>query len=126
LELFGPPGAPPTSVRVQFGGSTADSMVRIPAWRPAPADLRALAGRYWSDELGALYEIVQRDSAVWLRRPKNEDAPLRPAFVDGFLVPGLGTVRIVRNGKQATGLSVTGGRVRNIAFVRLPAGSPVR
>jgi hypothetical protein len=51
---------------------------------------------------------------------------MAPAFVDGFLVRGLGTVRIVRNGKQATGLAVTGGRVRNIAFVRLPADSPVR
>lgn len=126
VDFFGPPTGPAGSVRVRFGGATLDSMVRVPAWRPSPVERRAAGGRYWSDELGVAYEVAVRDTALVLRRPKHGEVALRPAFESAFLAPGIGTVRLVRQGGRVTGLALSGNRVRNVSFIRLPADSPVR
>lgn len=125
LELVGPEGRPPEGVRMLSGETVIDSLVRVVAWSPSGPALQAMVGDYWSDELGVGYRVVLRDGALWLDRPKHGEAPLSPAFEDAFLAPGLGTVRAIRTGGRVSGLAITGGRVRNVRFVR-EVGRPAR
>jgi CubicO group peptidase (beta-lactamase class C family) len=117
-EFGGPEGKPAEWVRLLQRGATVDSLVRVARWSPTMPTLGAIAGDYWSDELGVGYRLAVKDSALWLHRPKRGDTRLTALFEDAFSAPGTGTIRVVRARGSAIGFRVTGGRVRNVAFDR--------
>lgn len=118
VEFLGPPGQPPVAMRVPAAG---DSLVRVPAWTPRAADLAALAGEYYSEELRVAYRVTVKDSVVTLHPFKRAAEPLRPAFPDAFIGGESGTVRFTRGQGRVTGFRLTGGRVRGVAFARVSA-----
>jgi CubicO group peptidase (beta-lactamase class C family) len=94
------------------------------AWQQQPAAvpptaqaMTALAGTYWSEELEARYTVAVGDSGLTLGHRKSEAMPLRIAFGDAWIAP-FGTVRFTREKGKVTGFTLTGGRVRNVAFRR--------
>jgi hypothetical protein len=90
----------------------------------ALAQYRTFAGRYYSDEVEATFEIIANDRELSLKR-ETDPAPIlmQPGSgPDDFRVRGL-TVRFTRDGnKSVTGFAVDAGRVRGIRFERLEAG----
>ena len=115
VEFAGPAGAVPVAVKI---AATGDSMLRIPAFHPPPAQLAEFAGEYWSDELRVTYRVDLKDSGLVVHPFKHPAKPLRPAFADAFVAGDAGTIRFVRTKGRVTGFRLTGGRVRNVAFVK--------
>ncbi|MSR02451.1 MAG: class A beta-lactamase-related serine hydrolase [Gemmatimonadetes bacterium] len=115
VEFVGPTGAVPLAIKIAAAG---DSMVRVPAVRPAAAQLAQFAGSYWSDELRVSYRVELKDSVLVLHPFKHPAQPLRPAFADAFVGGEAGTVRFVRTKGVVSGFRLTGGRVRSVAFVK--------
>ena len=115
MEFTGPAGKVPLAIKV---AATGDSMPRMPAFHPPAAQLAQFAGGYWSDELRVSYRVEFKDSVLVLHPFKHPAQPLRPAFVDAFVGGAAGTVRFVRTKGLVTGFRLTGGRVRNVEFVK--------
>lgn len=113
VTFVGPPAGVPVAVQVAV---TGDSMVRMPAFKPNPAELAAYAGDYWSEELRVSYRVEVKDGALVFKPFKRDPVTLRPAFADAFVAGEAGTVRFVRTKGAVTGFRLTGGRVRNMAF----------
>jgi hypothetical protein len=80
--------------------------------------MRAMAGEYRSEELGAVYRISADGNGLVLHHPLQGAGPLRPIAQDEFGYGGL-RLRFERaaNG-EATGFRIDAGRVRNIGFSR--------
>jgi hypothetical protein len=103
------PNAPPTT----FDAYTAA--------RLSAADLGALAGRYYGEEVDATYILSAKDSTLSLTTPDGETYPLRPTVTNFFTGPQRIVLRFDRGaGKPATSFSVNAGRVRGIVFKRVP------
>lgn len=86
--------------------------------RPTPAALRAYAGTYDSEELGATYTVVATDSTLVLETRGGNDRVLRPAYGDVFV--GDVTIAFTRRGSRIDGLLMGSSRVRRVRFARLP------
>lgn len=89
-----------------------------PAVQLSAGTLSQFAGRYYSDELDALYEITVSGSALTLKRPRARPDILtaRDAVTFGGAV---GTLRFTLGGDGRAGSFVLdAGRVQNLAFVR--------
>jgi CubicO group peptidase (beta-lactamase class C family) len=88
---------------------------------PEPHQLAEYAGDYYSRELGAVYVVAMRDSALTLTYPRGVVA-LQPiqqdAYVGGYPI---GNVQFMRDeaSKSIRGFKLTGGRVRNVSFERV-------
>jgi hypothetical protein len=119
VEFMGPADAPPTAMKI---GATGDSLLRVPPFKPTVADLAAYAGDYWSDELRVSYRVQVKDSVLEIHPYKRNPEKLKPAYQDAFSGGDAGTVRFVRTKGRVTGFRLTGGRVRNVEFVRAPNG----
>ena len=94
-------------------GSAAAPAVQLPA-----AALAQLAGRYYSEELNALYEITVSGSALTLKRPRASPEILTAR--DAVTLSGtVGTLRFTvgANGR-AEKFVLDASRVQNLAFVR--------
>jgi CubicO group peptidase (beta-lactamase class C family) len=94
-------------------GSMAGPAVQLPA-----EALAQLAGRYYSDELDALYEITVSGATVTLKRPraKPETLTVRDAVT---LSGDVGTLRFTMGpDRRAERFVLEAGRVQNLAFVR--------
>ncbi|WP_447952470.1 serine hydrolase domain-containing protein [Sphingopyxis chilensis] len=120
-----PPGGGP-SQRVIIHNDDGDEFVarRVPeVVAPPPTDLSdasALAGDYWSPELGVLYRVSQRDGKLWLRYPRGE-AELRAEARDIFLWRQEDySIRFGRTGDKVTNFVLTqpNQRVRDLRFTR--------
>lgn len=115
----------PETLEVTFGGIT-QTYTRQPIWRPTAEATGALAGSYWSDELGVSFDItVDTDDptgSIVLRRRKFADAtysPLAPdVFGRGSLELGTSITFQRDDAGEVTGFAYTEGRVRNLAFTR--------
>ena len=83
----------------------------------APTALARFAGRYYSEELDATYELAVVDSIVVLRRPRARVDSL--TVRDSLTLAGtVGTLRFPAAGGQAASFILDAGRVENIRFVR--------
>ena len=117
--FYGPPGQVPSGFRLTQGRTVLDSNQRMPAFAPDRGRLAEYEGEYWSDELRVSYRVEFRDSSLVLHRFKHGATPMQPAYFDAFLVRGTGlVVKFLRPRGRVAGLQVTGGRVRNVAFVK--------
>jgi CubicO group peptidase (beta-lactamase class C family) len=92
-------------------------------WQPAPPQLGAFAGDYYSPELGVVYSVALRGDTLVATHHRLADMRLMPMEPDAFRA-GSRLMRFERDAAGAiTGFRLTGGRVRNVAFRRLAEGS---
>ncbi len=115
VEFAGPARAKPVAVKI---AATGDSMLRMPTFKASVKQLAEFAGSYWSEELRVSYRIEFKDSVLVFHPFKHPARPLQPAFTDAFVAGSAGTVRFVRTKGVVTGFRLTGGRVRNVGFVK--------
>jgi CubicO group peptidase (beta-lactamase class C family) len=105
--------------------------VETPGRRVAPAELSvaelaAYAGDYFSPELEAVYRIEVVDGGLVARHVRHGDIRLEPADDDRFVGTSwfFRTATFSRDASGAVeGFRVTGGRVRDLWFARLPDGA---
>ena len=97
---------------------------------PAPEELAAYAGDYWSDELLATYRLRTRDGKLWMKDLLGSDGiihagiipfnVLLPVLKDEFDLDGDTLIfHFIRDGNNhVTGFTLDGSRVRGIVFRR--------
>ena len=104
---------------LQINGADSAIFLPIPTATPAPSDLAAYSGNYWSDELDTRLNFEVRDTLLILKRRPADEIALRPTFRDGFTAPGIGSLVFSRDkyGK-VNGFGIWGGRVRDVRFVK--------
>ena len=80
-------------------------------------------GRYYSEELGTTYTIALKDGALIASHRRHGEFALTPTVTDEFS-GGPWWFRRVRFERDSSGrvrgFHLTGGRVRNIWFARMP------
>lgn len=81
----------------------------------APADLAALAGEYFGEEVGATYRIAVEDGRLVAYAPRQERRVLVPSGPDTFRA-GQITLQFERGATPS--FTIAAGRVRNIRFVK--------
>ena len=87
--------------------------------RPAPEELRALAGSYRSEEIDPVYRIDVADGGLVLRRLKAKPDTLEPIVADIFK-GSVGVLRFERSpANDVSGFILSTGRVRNMRFERV-------
>lgn len=114
--------APDTS-RPAASAAPAPDPARAVPWTPDAAALAAYAGRYFSDELETQYTLVLVGGRLVARHRRHGDIPLTPAQPDVFTAGEwyFRRLRVERDAAQAvTGFRLTGSRVRNLLFRRVP------
>jgi hypothetical protein len=112
------PAGPAPLVRAYLGGAPV-LLDRVPKFAPTAADLDAFAGTYYSEELDVRYTVARKDSVLSVTLRRRGKLDMRPSFPDAFSVPGLGTVRFIREKGKVTSFRVTQGRVRNVLFKKV-------
>ncbi len=111
----------------QMGPVEENAMRRERTARPAvtlsAAELARLAGSYYSEELGATYDLFVNDGELVLRRPNSPDT--RTTVEDRSTVRASGggasapvTLRFDDRAARARFFTAQTGRVKNIRFVR--------
>ncbi len=105
---------------VQTGGRELAGR-RMAAPTLAESALEAYVGDYFSPELEALYRVAVDGESLVLRHVRHGE--IRLDLVDDDLFSGnrwfVGRVAFTRAGDVVDGFRVTGGRVRDVRFVRL-------
>jgi hypothetical protein len=120
-------GGQPVELTFQSSGDVLQSFHGSPPRQPVTlrrqaeppasgAALRTFAGTYYSEELGATYEVTASDSALTLKTRMGVPFTVRPAYGDVF--DGRYLVRFNRRNGRIDGFTMTSGRVRNVIFVR--------
>jgi CubicO group peptidase (beta-lactamase class C family) len=86
---------------------------------PQTIAVQDYVGTYTSDELDVkLVVAVKGDKLVLRRRPASE-IELRPAYLDDFAAPGLGSIRFSRDESgRVSGFAIFAGRVIDVRFTR--------
>jgi CubicO group peptidase (beta-lactamase class C family) len=92
-------------------------------WQPTSEALAEFAGDFYSPELATVYSFQQRGAALHFSHARLPETRLVPGdAADTFRLGGR-TIRFERDVAGAvTGFRLSGGRVRNIAFVKLAPG----
>jgi hypothetical protein len=92
---------------------------KVEPWKPARADLEALAGEYISDEAEASFTVsLDGDGLILGQRPSTR-IPLTPTYRDAFS-SGVGSIRFLRNATgTVTGMSLGESRVWDLRFRRV-------
>lgn len=113
-ELYAPAGMSAASVVATAAPPQAPTQTAI------PRELgQALAGVYYSAELEAAYRIVGGSDAVTLEMGTNAPVALRMIEPDRLRTPQGLELRPVRDGGgRVTGLTLSAGRVRDLAFMK--------
>ncbi len=111
----------PREMHVLVPGDKPTVFQEVEPFAPAPAELAAYAGTFYSEELDMTFKLsVEKDRLVLRTRRQHEPVPLDPVFTNAFRFPGGGPLlRFTRTGKEVTGFSMGNGRARNLAFTRM-------
>jgi CubicO group peptidase (beta-lactamase class C family) len=98
--------------------ATQQAVTSVPL---SAAEVRAMAGRYYSDELNATYELVPAGRVLVLRRPGANADTLRATDHQTLRSGGL-TLHFTSpsSGGAVAGLTVENGRARGLEFARVP------
>ncbi|MEJ2207299.1 MAG: serine hydrolase, partial [Gemmatimonadota bacterium] len=86
--------------------------------RLGASDLAALAGSYWSEELGTRFEVSADEGSLWLVRPDRDPEPMRPGVEDEFEVAGVALLVVRDSDGAVDGFEIHAGRVRGLFFQR--------
>ena len=104
----------PLASRNQPQGPTSDTTMAP----PSASSLTPLAGRYYSEELDATYELSVNGQTLLARRPRGEVDTLRVVGERTYRGDGM-TYRFAPNANgRATGFALDLGRVRGVEFLR--------
>ena len=96
---------------------TPTVLARRATARPSRAALEQLAGRYYSEELGATYVVTATDSSILINTRWARERELRPAYGDTFIGPF--QIAFTRGRAAAVnGMLMSSPRVRNVRFVK--------
>jgi len=89
----------------------------------APEQLKDYVGDYWSEELRVAYRIEMREGVLGVRQRSGAWVRLLPTGTDRFDADqGGAALEFTRNGaSEIAELKVSGGRIRNVRFVRSTA-----
>jgi len=110
----------PGQLRVTDEFGTADVFDRVEPASPDAAQLRELAGRYFSEEIGTTLNVTLEDARLVIRGRPDATIVLNPVFRDGF-TSGLGWMIFQRDSVgRVVGVNVSGDRVWNLRFTRQP------
>lgn len=110
---------------VEMGGRSLSGR-RLPAPTLTGARLAELAGDYYSPELQTFYRIVVKGDSLLARHPRHGDVPLSATDEDTFAGGAwfFGKVVFSRGEDgRVDGLRVSGGRVRDLRFMKLADGA---
>jgi hypothetical protein len=101
-------------------GDVPDTLIRTQRVTSIPREqLTDYVGAYVSPEIATPYEVVTRDSTLFLRISHGDDIPLSAAFVDGFSVATLPTVRFLRDASgRVIAMSFTGRGIHDLRLRR--------
>jgi hypothetical protein len=89
-------------------------------------DLLPYTGIYWSEELETEYTVFQRDGTLYALHAHHGEFPLTATYKDQFSTPQwfTPTITFKRGTNNAiAGLTMGGGRVTGVSFVRKPGGT---
>jgi hypothetical protein len=108
------------------GGATVP-LQRVAIAKPSDAQLKAYAGRFYSAELGVIYDVCERAGSLKVHYPRG-DIDLQPTGKDAFAAAfPIGNLKFACSGAgKCNALSIDDGRVLNLRFVRVaitPAGT---
>jgi hypothetical protein len=110
----------PGQLRVTDEFGTSDFYDRVEPAKPDAAQLRELAGRYFSREIDTTLNVTLEDARLVIRGRPDATIVLNPVFRDGF-TSGLGWMIFQRDSAgRVVGLNVSGDRVWNLRFTRQP------
>ncbi|HVG07418.1 MAG TPA: serine hydrolase domain-containing protein [Thermoanaerobaculia bacterium] len=111
----------PREMHVLVPGDKPVVFQGVEPFAPAPAELAAYAGTFYSEELDMTFKLSVEDGRLVLRtRRQHEPVPLEPVFANAFRFPGGGPLlRFTRTGKEITGFSMGNARARNLGFTRV-------
>ncbi len=130
----------PAQVSIRFTGdagghasgmeATVDSAapIRFDRFEPISLDaaqLKEYAGTYYSEELDANYTVASRDSQLVIQIRRFDDLTLTPTIRDVFKYQDFRSFVFKRNGDgRIAGFSLSVGRAKNLAFVKLDLSAP--
>ena len=97
-----------------------NTLERIQAWTPAPADLASLAGEYASVEAETSFTVALDGDRLVLRQRPDRVVALTPMY-DGVFSSGLGTVRFLKENGFVRALAISQERVWQLRFERKTA-----
>jgi hypothetical protein len=101
-------------------GDVPDTLARTKPVTTLPRErLTDYVGTYVSPEVAITYQVVARDSSLYLRLPHGDDIPLSIAFADGFDSDVLPTLRFLRGARgRVTGMSLTDRGIHDLRLQR--------
>jgi CubicO group peptidase (beta-lactamase class C family) len=121
-------GAPPVAVAPQPAGPPQPASPQQPQgsqgsqWR-GDARLADFTGSFYSPELATIYTLLVRDGALFMSHPRLGEARLLPGDEADVVRSGSRTLRFERSADGTiTAFRLSGGRVRNLRFLRMPDG----
>jgi len=99
--------------------ATRQAATAAATWTPSAADLTAMSGRYFSDELETFWEFVVVNGKLVARQRRSADVPLTATTKDTF-TGGAITLQLERDRiGQVIGFYVNVARSRDIRFERV-------
>ena len=101
---------------LDWPGGTSTTQRRMSPVRRSRAELEGYAGSYYSEELGAAYDVTATDSTLVLKTRWGTERTVRPAYGDTFAGDFLLT--FTRRGGRIDGMVMGSGRVRGVRFTR--------
>ena len=115
---FTPPGRAKV-LRSFAGEKPTGTFERVEPFSPSPAQLRAYAGVYASDELNAEWTIAEHGSTLVIRRLGNADTVVEPLATDMFTTIG-DFMTFSRDARGTiTGFTLTSTGARSLRFERV-------
>jgi CubicO group peptidase (beta-lactamase class C family) len=116
--------AAPVAARPPASAATQGAPAPQPRWEPAAAELHEFTGDFYSPELATIYSIRIRDGALVATHQRLADMTLAPGTEPGSFRSGNRQIHFSRAATGAIdGFRLSGGRARNILFLRLAAGA---
>lgn len=104
------------------GQPTFEGTFQLTTFMPQAAELRSLAGQYWSDELQAAYRVIAKDSTLMIQPPGGQAVPVQPFGKDAFAGSGAGIISFLRDARgTATGFTLSVYSLRGLRFDRMQA-----
>lgn len=110
-------GRPGTLTR-QVAGQQPEVFERVTPMKIPAADLAVYAGRYYSEELDATFELVVDSGTIEIRRRGGTPLRVTPIARDEFMA-GPVTILFERKGTDVAGYVMDLGRVRGLRFTRV-------
>jgi hypothetical protein len=114
--------SPYFTYRISRDGALVAKRLNLVPFDSSALDLTSYSGRYWSEELGTVYDLVVVQGQLFARHPRNGMIPLTPYQPETFSSPEYYFGRVVfqrDSGGRATGFLLSGVLAKEVHFVRL-------